>query len=141
MRNLFLMSVFGLFMISATSGQSVTSISLVSPAYANDDNENTSTTTSSNDAADDSTTTSSNDAADDSTTTSSNDAADDSTTISSSDDDVAFHCPNGITICYKADGTEFTDVNNLPASAAGSGGSGGSGGGSYSVKPVHFRTF
>lgn len=37
MKNLFLMSLFGLFMIAAMSGQSVTSISLVSPAYASDD--------------------------------------------------------------------------------------------------------
>jgi len=53
---------------------------------------------------------------------------------------LTLHCPNGIATCYKADGTEFTDVNNLPASAAGPS-FGGSDGGSSVVKPVHFRTF
>lgn len=50
----------------------------------------------------------------------------------------AFHCPEGITTCYKADGSPYDDPNNLPATAAGPGGSGG---GSTVVKPVHFRSF
>jgi len=29
------------------------------------------------------------------------------------------HCPAGVATCYHADGSEYQDINNLPASAAG----------------------
>ncbi len=105
MRNLFLMSLFGLFMMAATSGPSLANFSLDSPAFAsaNDDKEAAKLAKDAKDLAE------------------------------------AFHCPDGITTCYTADGTEYNDINNLPATAAGS--SGSSSGSAKIVKPVHFRSF
>jgi len=100
MRSLFLMSVFGLFMLAAMSGPSLANLTLAVPAYA-DNGDNA--------------------------------------------DNADFRCPNGITICYKADGTEFTDVNNLPATAAGLEEADSEDDDSEAlvsvVKPSHFRTF
>jgi len=118
MRSLFLMSLFGLFMIAATNGQSMVSISLVSSAYASDnDDENSSTTTSSNDDAD-------------------------SEATAATTEEAGLNCPDGITTCYSADGAEYTDVNNLEATAAGSEGESDDGEALVSVvNPGHFRSF
>jgi hypothetical protein len=95
------MSLFGLFMMAATSGQPLTNLTLVAPAFADGDAPE-------------------------------------------------FTCPEGVITCYKAftegedtdsDG-EYTDINNLPATAAGSGGEDDNGESLHSVvKPRHFRSF
>jgi len=50
----------------------------------------------------------------------------------------AFHCPGGLTSCFRADGSEYTDVNNFQATAAG-------GDDDYAAiqvaRPQHFRSF
>jgi len=82
-------------MIASASGQSISNLTLVAPAYADDD-----------------------------------------------DDEVALNCPDGITTCYSADGTEYTDVNNLAATAAGSEGEDDDGEALVSVvEPAHYRSF
>jgi len=98
MRKLFLMSVFGLFMMAAMSGQPLSTLTFIAPSFANED----------------------------------------------------FTCPKGVSTCYKAytegedttsDG-EYTDINNLPSTAAGSDGEDGDGKTLHSVvKPTRFRTF
>ncbi len=98
MKALFLMSLFGLFMVTTVSSQSITHASFVSPAYA--------------------------------------------------DDLPALHCPSGVTTCFRAytegsdtnDDGEYTDINNLPATAAGSDGEDDESLVSV-VKPTHFRSF
>jgi len=132
MRNLFLVSVFGLFMLIGLSSQSLAGLTLVPSAAAsgsdNDDNDETST--SSNDDNDE-TSTSSNDDNDETSTSSNDDSA-----------SVALNCPDGITTCYSADGIEYTDVNNLDATAAGSEGEDDDGQTIVSVvKPSHYRSF
>jgi len=72
MKNVLLMSVFGMLMTVAFAGQSVSGVSIVSAAYA-DDNEN----------------------------------------------EYGGSCPDGVGKCYRADGSRYTDLNNLPATAAG----------------------
>jgi len=107
MRNLFLVSVFGLFMLIGLSSQSLAGLTLV-PSAAASDSSNDGTSTSSND-----------------------DSA-----------EVALNCPDGITTCYSADGTEYTDVNNLAATAAGSEGEDDDGEALVSVvEPAHYRSF
>jgi len=85
MKNLFLMSVFAVFMTVAFAGQSVSNVSLVSAAYADNDHENN------------------------------NEHESDDNNANS----VPFSCPEGVTTCYRADGSEYIDVNNLTATAAG----------------------
>jgi len=51
----------------------------------------------------------------------------------------AFHCPAGIASCYRSDGTEYTDVNNLEATASGEEGEGNDS--VAVVKPSHLRSF
>jgi len=126
MKTLFLISLFGLFMIASTSGQSLNSLTLVAPAFASgsDDGE-----TDSGESTHDEDTGSDNDASHD--TESDDDEA--------NNNDSEFHCPDGITTCYSSDGTEYTDVNNLPATAAGDDGSEGTL--AKVVSPSHFRSF
>jgi len=61
-----------------------------------------------------------------------------------------FHCPKGVTTCYKAysegedtdSNGKYTDINNLPATAAGPEGEGDDGESLVTVvKPKHFRSF
>jgi len=100
MKNILLMSLFGLFMTVAFAGQSVTAISLVAPAYADDDSESNSNSSSDDDSE-----------------------LDVSDSDDSSSDEIAFSCPEGITTCYRADGSKYPpeefDVNSLAATAAG----------------------
>jgi len=101
MRNLFLLSVFGLFMIAATDGRSMANVTLVAPAFADNDTPE-------------------------------------------------FRCPEGVSTCYRAYNSdedsesngEYTDPNNLPATAAGSEDDDDEGDTLVTVvKPVHFRSF
>ncbi|MDX8396569.1 MAG: hypothetical protein R8K22_09160 [Mariprofundaceae bacterium] len=102
MKNVFFMSVFALFMTMAFAGQSVSDVSFVAPAYADNDEETTS---------------------------------------------AAFSCPEGITTCYRADGSEYTDVNNLSATAAGHEHEShdseveNAGSAATYAKPSHYRSF
>jgi len=131
MRNLFLLSLFGLFMMLSLGHTPVQS-SFIAPACADentDDNGNTNNETTTDD------------------TTGTNNETGNNDSTSSNNDDTAnntaeFHCPDGITTCYTADGEEFTDVNNLAATAAGSEGDDDNGEALVSVvKPAHFRSF
>jgi len=88
MKNLLLMSVFGVFMTVAFAGQSVSTLSFAAPAIAGDDHE-------------------------------SNDNDEVSDNDSDNTNSIAFSCPEGVTTCYRADGSEYTDVNNFTATAAG----------------------
>lgn len=35
------------------------------------------------------------------------------------DNEIGFSCPQGVSICYRADGSQYLDVNSLSAAAAG----------------------
>jgi len=139
MRNLFLMSLFGLCMMAAYSGQSLADFTFTAPAYADEADDQASNDDQNTDdqANNDDQSTGDESGNDDQTTNDQSDNEDQNSDDQASNDD-AFHCPEGITTCYKADGTPYQDINNLPASAAGAGGIGG---GSSVVKPTHFRSF
>jgi len=54
----------------------------------------------------------------------------------------AFHCPGGVASCYRADGSEYIDVNALTATAAGGESNDGDTASAIQVvNPRHFRTF
>ncbi|RLL52240.1 hypothetical protein D8Y20_07510 [Mariprofundus sp. EBB-1] len=80
MKNVLLMSVFGMLMTVAFGGQSVSGVSLVSAAYASGNEHG-------------------------------------------HDDDhehgYGGACPDGVATCIRADGSSYTDLNNLPATASG----------------------
>ncbi len=143
MKNLFLLSLFGLFMAASLGGQTPESISLTASAYADEDSDNSATT--SDDSSNNSTETSNNETSNNEASNSSAESSNNDSTGNneSSNEDEAnnteFHCPEGITTCYKSDGAEYNDINNLPPSAAGA--SGSASGGVKPVKPVHFRSF
>jgi len=110
MKNVYLMGLFALLMTVAFSGQSVSAVSFVSPAYASDDDGNDDSSKDESDSDSDS------DSSDDD---SDKDGSDDASNNDDSDSGVAFSCPEGVSTCYRADGTEYIDVNNLTAAAAG----------------------
>jgi len=118
MKNVLLMSVFGLFMTVAFAGQSVSSMSFVAAAYADNDSENASNRQDDNEHESQGV---SENAHNSSSDDESNSSDDDNESASNDDDSnsVAFSCPEGVTTCYRADGSEYTDVNNLTATAAG----------------------
>jgi len=105
MKKLLLMSVFGLLMTVAFSTQSVSLITLVAPAYAADDDNEPNSSSDDNDEVSDN----------DNESNSNSDSDDDSDNVTP----IAFSCPEGVTTCYRADGSEYTDVNNFSATAAG----------------------
>ena len=76
-------------MTVAAGGKAGSIVSLSAPAYANDDASHN----SSND--------------------------DEMYSDEISNDDIAFSCPQGVSMCYRADGSEYVDVNSLSATAAG----------------------
>jgi len=113
MKNLFLMSLFGLFMTVAFAGQSVSGLSLVAAAYAGDDHESNDTASNRQDD---------NEQESQGLSENAHNSSSDDEASNSSDDasnSVAFSCPEGVTACYRADGSEYIDVNNLTATAAG----------------------
>ncbi len=144
MRNLFLMTMFGLFMIAASSSQSLVHLTFAASANATESN-NDAKSEDKKDSKSKSKKDSKSVAKTDSKSKDKKDSKSVDKTDSKSNDDEAsnnepeFHCPEGITNCYRADGTEYIDVNNLSATAAGPGGSGG--GTNNAVKPSHFRSF
>ncbi|MBL4775477.1 MAG: hypothetical protein JKY87_05425 [Mariprofundus sp.] len=93
MKKLWFMGLFSLLMTVAFSGQSVSFVSFVTPAYASDEPDSSD---SDKDSAD-------------------KDSAD----KDSEDMTVAFGCPEGVSTCYRADGSEYVDINNLEATASG----------------------
>jgi len=127
MRNLFLLSLLSLFMMASLGGQTPVQTSFIASAYADESADNSANT---NDETD------SNDNASTNVETDNNDNANNNDEANNT---AEFHCPEGITTCYKNDGTEYNDINNLPATAAGPSGSGS--GIAQAVKPVHFRSF
>lgn len=90
MKKLFLMSIFGLSMTVAAGGKAGSIVSFSAPVYANDNSSHNG----------------------------SNDDEIHSDEISN-DNIIAFSCPEGVSTCYRADGSEYVDVNSLSASAAG----------------------
>jgi len=46
-------------------------------------------------------------------------ADEDSSHNDSSNENIAFSCPQGVSTCYRADGSQYIDVNSLSATAAG----------------------
>jgi len=141
MKNLFLLSLFGLFMAASLGGQTPESISLTTSAYANEESDNSannSTETGNNDTANSSAETGNTDE----TTANSGETSSNESSSDNEANNSAFHCPAGITTCYTANGEEYTDVNNLAASAAGPEGGDSEGETVASVvKPSHFRSF
>lgn len=89
MKKLLCMMMLGLFLFAATSTNNTVSLSLVSNAYASDDENKDDANKDDNENKDD------------------------------NDDQATLSCPEGMTSCYSASGDKFIDVNNLPASAAG----------------------
>ena len=90
MKNLLLMSLFGLSMTVAVGGKAGSIVSLLAPAYASGDSSH-------NDDSHD----------------------DESNNDDEHNDEIAFSCPEGVSRCYRGDGSEYIDVNNLSATAAG----------------------
>jgi len=149
-KNVLLMSVFGLFMTVAFAGQSVPTVSFVAAAYADndnesndnasnrqDDNENESQGVSEN--AHDSNRNDDESSNDDGNDSASNDDDNDSASNDDGNSAVEFSCPEGVTTCYRADGSEYTDVNNLSPTAAGAA-TPGSGTATY-ANPRNIRSF
>ena len=162
MRNLFLMALFGLFMFAGITTQQGVAGFIATPAFAGGESDNKDSGNSSeskdsnkndngNSSNSDNKDSNNNDSGSKDSNSSdggskdSNDGGNDSSSNDSNSDDQAsnddtsaFHCPAGITSCYRADGTEYEDLNNLPATAAG--GSGGASSGPALV-PGHMRSF
>jgi len=153
MRNLFLMALFGLFMFAGISTQQSVSGYIATPALAegnsdNNDSGNSSESKDSNKNDSGSKDGNSNDNgskdsnSNDNGSKDSNDGGNDSGSKDSNSDDQAsngvFHCPAGITSCYRADGSLYDDPNNLPATAAGPSSGASSG---PALVPVHMRSF
>jgi len=164
MRNLFLMALFGLFMFAGITTQQGVAGFIATPAFAGGESDNKdsgnsseSKDSNSNDSGSkDNKDSSSNDSgskdssyndssSNDGGSKDSNDGGNDSSSNDSNSDDqasnddtTAFRCPTGITTCYRSDGTEYEDLNNLPPSAAGSSGGASSG---PALVPSHMRSF
>ncbi len=160
MRNMFLMAFFGLFMVAGFTTQQGVCGLMMAPAFAGDDHESNSShedrnngdehagnndsnshhedSNKGNEHADN------NDSKDSSNDSSSKDDSKDNSNDSASKDSgssddqasTAFHCPAGVTTCYSADGQKHTDLNNLPATAAGP----GSTGSGAALMPTHMRS-
>jgi len=182
MRNLFLMSLFGLCMMAASSGQSLADLTLITSAFADTNDDIAAANLARNEAdqaqqeadisranadqaqqaadvaealAEELDTEEARSAAEHAQEVANqaeelatNDAEQANEAAQSASDAMdialAFHCPAGITTCYKADGSEYTDVNNLTATATGT----EEGDDEHHhdslasvVKPSHFRSF
>ena len=120
MKKIWFIGLFSLLMTVAFGGQSVSLVSFVSPAYASDDFGN-----------------------DDANKDESNNGESDSqeSDKDSSDDDVTFNCPEGVSTCYRADGSEYIDINNLEATASGDDEDDDKDSLVRAVNPRHFRSF
>jgi len=123
MKSLISVGFFALLMTVVFAGQSTSLVSFVSPTYASDD--------ANKDESDGG--------------ESSSDLDSDSDKDSSDNDSnavtVAFSCPEGVSTCYRADGSEYLDINNLEATAAGDDEDGDKDAMVKVVNPRHFRSF
>jgi len=140
-KNVLLMSVFGLFMTVAFAGQSVPTVSFVAAAYADNDNESNDNASNRQDDNENESQGVSENAHDSNRNDdeSSNDDDNDSASNDDGNSAVEFSCPEGVTTCYRADGSEYIDVNNLSPTAAGAA-TPGSGTATY-ANPRNIRSF
>jgi len=128
MKSLISVGFFALLMTVVFAGQSTSLVSFVSPTYASDDSGNDDANKDESDGGE-----------------SSSDSDSDSDKDSSDNDSnavtVAFSCPEGVSTCYRADGSEYLDINNLEATAAGDDEDGDKDAMVKAVNPRHFRSF